>query len=223
MIDRTSFTALAVLLLGASVAAGPLSGQETLQDGMATQATSQEVTLRPGDVLRVTVWPRNELSGEFAVQRNGNVNLPFLGQVQAAGVSIESLREQLRDGYQEIVKNPVITVTPVFRVGVLGQVRQPGIYQVTPSENLFDVIGMAGGFDRRADEEKVRIVRPNEVVEVNALRALQQGTASLQRYQLRSGDQVVVPPRDPGITFGNVITWVQTGATIWFLVDRARN
>lgn len=222
MINPRIYGPLVVLFSGLLVV-GPLPAQDPSEGAVSGQLADQEVTLRPGDLLRVIVWPNDDLSGEFPIQRSGNVNLPFLGEVQAAGVSLDSLRDRLRAGYEEMVKNPVITVTPVFRVGVLGNVRQPGIYQVTPSEGLFDVIGMAGGFGPRANEEQVRIVRRDQVLEVNALRALQEGTAGLDQYQLRSGDQVVVPPRDPGITFGNVVTWIQTGATIWFLVDRARN
>jgi protein involved in polysaccharide export with SLBB domain len=103
-------------------------------------------------------------------------------------------------------------------VGVIGAVRSPGIYRVTPSQGLFDIIGGAGGFNANADQERVQIVREGEVVEVDALQALEEGRG-LTATQIRPGDQIVVPLRSD-ITFRDVLSVVQTAVTIGLLVER---
>lgn len=203
------------LALGAIVAGPPAWGQSSTSSFQA----ADEIRLEPGDVLGIRVWPDEDLSGEFAVEETGYVYLPMLGRVRATGLSLAALREQLRDGYAEVMKNPVVTVTPRFSVGVLGAVSAPGVYQATPSSSLIDMIGMAGGFANRANQRKVRLVREGNAVEFNAWRALEEGVA-LHDLRLRSGDQIVVPRRSGGVSFNAVVGFIQTGATIGFLIDR---
>lgn len=176
--------------------------------------------LQPGDMLRIGVWPDAELGGEFVVEETGAVHLPMLGRVDVAGVSLNDLREQLREGYGELMRNPVITVTPVFQVGVLGAVRAPGVYQVTPANSIIDVIGMAGGFAGGAERERVRLIRGGRAIEFDADRILEGGMRR-QDLGLQSGDQIIVPEREEStITFSNVVAFMQTGATLGFLISR---
>lgn len=213
----SSLTLILLFAFGSSVPA-----QTNGDDGGTTSSrVRDEVTLRPGDALQVGVWPDEELSGEFVVEETGRVYLPFLGPVQAAGISIDQLRTQLRDGYGEVMKNPVVTVTPLYRVGVHGAVRGPGVYSISPSHTLLDVIGMAGGFQERAKAEKVRIIRQRQqrVIELNAQRALETGLG-LEALQLQSGDQVVVPLKKGGISAGDVLTVLRTAALVGLIIER---
>lgn len=202
----------AVLVPLAALATAPLGAQDDARPG----ATS----LRPGDVLQISVWPNQDLSGEFTVEETGYAHLPMLGRVQVEGMPLDELREKLRTGYAQTLKNPVVTITPVFAVGVLGQVRSPGVYSVSPNNTLLDVVSMAGGFTPEADAEQIRLVREGQTIQFDAERALEEGTG-VSTLQLRSGDRVVVPLDTGGVTFGEVVSFVQTAATIGFLVDRA--
>jgi protein involved in polysaccharide export with SLBB domain len=201
------------------LAALPATVRAQATEDKARVPSTTAPTLRPGDVLRITVWPNSEFGGEFAIEESGLIYLPFIGSVRAAGVPIEQLRAELRAGYGQAMQSPVVTITPAFRVGIQGQVQRPGIYMIAPTNTLFDVIGMAGGFSRDADQERVRIVREGEVVEVNAFRALQEGFG-LNSMVLRSGDQIVVPARPAGFDWRNVLTVIQTVATVALVIDR---
>ncbi len=201
------------MLLGPAFTVSPVTAQT-----LPGQDAPRRITLEPGDVLQVNVWPDQELSGSFVVEETGFVHLPLLGAVNAADVRLDSLRVRLREGYSEVMQNPVVTVTPRYSVGVFGAVGNPGVYDVTPATTLFDVIGMAGGF-RGADVGNIRIVQEERVVEVNALRALEAGLGQLPDVQLESGNQILVPG-EGGVSFSDVLTILQTGATIGFLIDR---
>lgn len=163
--------------------------------------------VRPGDVLRISVWPSKELGGDFPVEESGYVYLPIIGRIQATGSSLDQLRQELRDGYGTTMKNPVVTVTPLFRVSILGAVARPGLYNVEPTNTLFDLISMAGGFAPSADERKVRILRDNKVIETDAKRAVEQASGDLA-LALHSGDRIVVPTRG-----GIGAAWIRTGFT----------
>jgi polysaccharide export outer membrane protein len=168
------------------------------------------------------VWPNNDLSGDFTVEESGLVYLPFLGEVQAAGVTLDDLRGRLREGYSQMIQNPVVTVSVVFNVGVLGAVSRPGVYQATTTTTLIDAIGMAGGFAPAADQERVRIVRDGRSIDVDAFRMLSTGQ-DVSALRLRSGDQVVVEGSRGGVDWRSILSIVQTVVTIAVLVDRVRN
>lgn len=211
---NTSARLLAAVLVVAGLSAPTAThAQQDIRDEQAT-------TLRPGDVLRISVWPNKDLSGEFTVEETGYAHLPMLGRVRVEGMPIDELRQKLREGYGEAMKNPVVTITPVFNVGVLGQVRSPGVYPVTPTNTLLDVISMAGGFAPQADRDQIRLVREGQTINFNAQRALEEGRG-IGALKLQSGDRVMVPRESGGLTFGSIVGFVQTAATIGFLVDRA--
>jgi protein involved in polysaccharide export with SLBB domain len=203
---------LSVVMFGLAERAYAQSGQ--------TQATASSTILRPGDILRVNVWPNTELSGDFTIEQDGYVYLPLLAEVRAAGVSVDDLRAELRRRYGEAQRNPVVTVTPMFRVSVTGAVQRPGIHMITPNTSLLDVIVMAGGFQGTADSENVRIVRPGQVTDYDAFRALETGEG-MEAIQLRSGDHIFVPTRrPPRLTARTALEMVRTASTLLLIWDR---
>jgi polysaccharide biosynthesis/export protein len=158
-----------------------------------------EAPLRTSDLLKLSVWPDTELSGEYQVEGDGKVYLPFLGGLDVAGVPVSELRERVRSGLQAAQRNAIVTVTPLYRIGVMGAVRSPGLYFVPPTDGFFDVIAQAGGFNVQADESKVRVVREGQVVRLDARKALDTGEMlPLQALSVRSGDQIMVPAKGPG-------------------------
>lgn len=175
---------IGLLCLLLAAAAAPAMAQEESYDS----------PLRPGDVLRISVWPDAQLGGEFPVEVDGNVYLPFLGAVRVIGVPGDELRRRIREGFQTAQRNAVVTVTPLYRIGVTGSVRKPGLYMVPPTDGFFDVIATAGGFDLRAKSNEVSVVRDGQVIMLNAEEAIKKGnTLPLDALSLRSGDQIIVP------------------------------
>jgi polysaccharide export outer membrane protein len=180
--------------------------------------------MRPGDVLRISVWPDAQLGGEFPVEVDGNAYLPFLGAVRAIGIPGDELRRQIREGYQTAQRNAVVTVTPLYRIGVTGAVRRPSAYLVPPTDGFFDVIATAGGFDIRAKEDQVSVVREGQVIVLNAEDAIRRGeTLPLEALSLRSGDQIIVPF---GALPWSARDWLSLGnfaISLILLVDRLQN
>jgi protein involved in polysaccharide export with SLBB domain len=140
--------------------------------------------LQAGDVVRITVWRKPELSGEFQVLPSGAIGDPFFMSVQVAGVPLPSATARIRAQVEQIETNPSVLVEPLYRVIVGGEVRQPNLYLLAPPMTVMQAIVQAGGQTERARRDRIRVVRNGTAAEWPASRAFAE--------QLRSGDQIFV-------------------------------
>ena len=159
--------------------------------GVLAQAGAQQPAgLRSGDVLRIEIWREKDMSGDFLVDEDGNATLPLLGPRKVVGQPIPTLRTALIDEYRQQLRNPSITITPLRRLNVLGEVYKPGLYVVDPTVSLAEAVAMAGGATPNGSLNRVDIVRGGQT-----LRSRVGVGASISDADVRSGDQIVVPPR----------------------------
>jgi protein involved in polysaccharide export with SLBB domain len=141
-------------------------------------------------VIELTVWREEDLTGEFIIDEAGIVTLPLLGDRKAVGIPVQQLREELIREYRVELQNPSITITPLRRVYVLGEVNKPGLYNVDPTVSLGGAVALAGGATGTGDLNQIHVVRNGRQVlaRVSAETALQSG-------DIRSGDQIFVGQR----------------------------
>lgn len=184
----------------------------------------------PNDVLAVTVFNQPQLTGRYVIEADGMFTFPLVGKVRAGGLTLRAVEEQLRDrlsrGY---LNDPQVTVAvDQYRsqqVFVMGEVRQPGGFQLTGPITLIEALARAGSTTDRAGLEAL-IVRPKdgptptdggavqaasqspgqsaEVIRVN-LQSLQSGTLT-ENVSLWPGDTVFVPRAEPVVVSGQVRT-----------------
>lgn len=162
-------------------------------DGLFAQkrvSTSEVITLQPGDVLAVSIWREDDLSGQFTVDESGTVTLPLLGKRKVDGIPIDRLRDTLIEEYSVQLRNPSINLTPLRRVDVLGEVRAPGVYRIDPTVSLAGAVALAGGATSAGDLGRVTVVRSG-----GAREQIASGT-SLNNARVRSGDQIFVGRRN---------------------------
>jgi len=179
----------------------------------------RSVVLQPGDGVTLRIWPDEPgYSGQYVIGSSGLLALPYVGEIQAAGVPVSELERNIRQGLETFQRGLVVSIMPQFFVSVTGAVRNPSVYPVNPTQNLYQVIASAGGFAVGADQQKVRIVRDGQVIPVNALMSLERGV-DLNRYQLQSGDQIIVPPAG-GISIRTIFEIVRTVSTLVLVYDR---
>ena len=150
--------------------------------------------LRPGDKVQLRISPDSTLSGEYPVEGNGAVYLPLLGAVDVAGQTTEQVRSLLVDRYSATLRDPVVVVSPRFRVSLLGSVGSPGLYFIDATTTLLDLISMAGGFAGDANQTKVHVGRIGGSFTVN-VRDMLTGSEAAAEIPLHSGDRIVVPRR----------------------------
>ena len=146
--------------------------------------------LRPGDGVRLEVRDEPQLAGEYLVDERGQVLLPLVGLVEVAGRDFEAVRRAVVADFRGELAHEDVRLTPLIRIAVLGEVRQPGLYPVDPTYSLADVLAGAGGLGPEADRDRVELVRDGRVV-----RSVSEADAVALGEALRSGDQVVVARR----------------------------
>ena len=178
------------LLLASAVLFAPAAAAQAGVPAEPAAPRSEPVSLQPGDVVKVDIWREKDLSGEFPVDEDGTVVLPLIGERRVMGMNARDLRRQLESDYRELVRNPSITITPLRRINVLGEVRQPGIFNVDPTVSLVGAVALAGGHTPDGNLRDVRVVREGTVIRSRP--AL--GT-SLQDLDVRSGDEIYVGRR----------------------------
>ena len=179
----------APLLWVALSAAHTLAWGQSTGQGAADSASVGDY-LRPGDIVKLTVWREPEWSGEFAVDESGVVTVPRLGPIRVTTMTPQVLRQFLADSLGRFLRNPSIEVTPLRRIQVLGAVRTPGLYPVAPTVAVGDVVALAGGATPDGKPDQVILRRGGQDLRVNLTR----GT-KLADTPVRTGDQLYVPQR----------------------------
>ena len=150
-----------------------------------------QLVLSPGDVIRVDVWRSKELSGEFPIAADGSITHPLYREMKIAGVRLGIVEDQFRTFLSKYESNPAFTLTPLLRVIVAGEVRQPNIMTVPAGTTVAQVIAMAGGPTERARLEGVQLVRQANRQMINITRP----EAAAMNVFVNSGDEILVPRR----------------------------
>jgi polysaccharide export outer membrane protein len=96
--------------------------------------------LGPGDTLQIELLDIPELSGTFAIGPDGTLYLPRLRALYVEGLTVEELRLFLTDQFRTYVRSPQLYIRPVgyrpVRIYVGGEVRRPGYYLLSGSQDL---------------------------------------------------------------------------------------
>ena len=168
--------------------------------GAQTPPASQEgFRLQPGDVVRLTIWREEDMSGELPVGADGMVVFPQIGPVPVTGESTTTLRAKLLEEYSKTLRNPSVDIQFLKRIAVFGAVNKADLLLVDETMTIADLIALAGGTTPEGASDRIEILRDGERLQWS----LSQGTR-LRELAIMSGDQVYVPERrfisrNPGI------------------------
>lgn len=164
---------VAGLAFAQAVTAANPSAASTLSTAAMAQPVAGGITdgnyhLGAGDKLRVNIYGEEDLSGEFLVNGSGQVQLPLVGQVKAAGLTLHEfvgeVRTVLSDGY---LKDPKVSVeVENFRpFYILGEVNKPGEYPYENGLTVQGAVALAGGYTYRAEDDEVYVRHSGGTVE----------------------------------------------------------
>jgi protein involved in polysaccharide export with SLBB domain len=167
---------------------------ETLAQTPAADA--QQTTLSPGDSVRVVVWRKPEMSGDFIVGPDGSITHPLYRAVRVGGVPFSTAEANVRTFLARFEQDPQFVFEPLVRVAVSGEVGRPQVFALRPETSIAEAVAQAGGPNQFGRRDRVRVLRKEsgdrqrELI-VDLLNP--EGTAASLR--VRSGDQIVVDRR----------------------------
>jgi polysaccharide export outer membrane protein len=119
----------------------------------------------PEDKLRIRVFEVKDLSfDDEQVDANGDIELPLIGKVMAAGLTTAQLQHEIAQRLGErYLQSPQVSVSVTEgasqKVTVEGEVKNPGVFQVKGRTTLMQAVAMAGGPSDEADLHKVAVIR----------------------------------------------------------------
>ena len=133
------------------------TSQSSLRD------TATDYLLGPQDQLVVRIAELEEsANAPVRIDPAGNIDLPLVGSLHAAGLTVSDLRAQLTQKFSKYIREPKVSVSVLefhsLPVTVMGQVKSPGVRQIEGPVRLLEIISMAGGLTDEAGS-RVTITR----------------------------------------------------------------
>jgi polysaccharide export outer membrane protein len=125
----------------------------------------------------------------------------LVGELQASGQTPLQLEQEITKRLTAYISEPEVTVivtdSKSQKVNVLGMVSKPGVYLLTSSTTILDVIAMAGGFKDFAKQKSIYVLRPapdgtQKRIPFNYKDVIQ-GKNPGENIRLQAGDTVVIP------------------------------
>ncbi|HVP69299.1 MAG TPA: polysaccharide biosynthesis/export family protein, partial [Anaeromyxobacteraceae bacterium] len=158
--------------------------------------------IQPGDTISVRVWNQEGMSAKARVRQDGKISLPFLNDVEAAGIPPNVLARRLQARLKDFIVNPVVTISleelKPIQVSVLGEVSRAGIFQLEPGAGILQALATAGGMNEFASKDSIYVIRQTQGEAGPPLRirftyeSLTQVRGRAATFRLQGGDVVVV-------------------------------
>jgi len=160
---------ISVLLLTALFCSIPLFAEENSQEPGLNQplpsAVNEVYKLGSGDVIKITVFKQEELSGEYTINGAGQIALPLIGDVNTKDLTVKQVEEAIANKLKpDYLLNPrvnvqVLNYRPFY---ILGEVKAPKSYPYVDGMTYLNAVAIAGGFTYRAKEDHVMVIRMND-------------------------------------------------------------
>lgn len=184
---------------------------------------SEDYRICPGDTLEISVWGQPDLGRKIDVSPHGEFTFPPLGQVRAAGLTAFELEKRLQDKLTgRFLVNPQVSVAVLVSINrkifILGEVRNPGTYQLKGRTTLSQLVAEAGGLTDNAARAATLIRSPvtdtpqsqpataTTTTKTNLTVNLQDFTSknSGGQFVLTAGDTVYIPEAPKFYVVGEV-------------------
>jgi polysaccharide biosynthesis/export protein len=203
--------------LPAAAMFGPLFAQ-------SPAPSADQVILAPGDSVRVVVWRKPEMSGDFIVAPDGTISHPLYRTVRVGGVPFSTAEINLRNFLARFEQDPQFVVEPLVRIAVSGEVGRPQVFAVRPETTIAEAVAQAGGPSEQARRDRVTVLRKDASGSRRELQVnLFDPEGSSATMRVHSGDQIVLDRRKSFFRdfFMPALSVIGSVASIGLLIDRA--
>src|ERR1700686_1447448 len=174
------------------------ASDKTTATAASTSQAGPEYVIGPEDALHIAVWREADLTASLPVRPDGEISLPLMDDVQAAGLTPKQLADSITENLKKYVADPRVTVVVTAinskRIFINGEVLYPGPMPMLPSMTVMQALSSAG-LNQFAKIKGIYVLRTEngkqQKLPVNYKRLLK-GEIE-QNYPLQPGDPIVVP------------------------------
>ncbi len=225
LIQRALTFLLLIGLLSCQTARNATLYQDAVENNDTTQGYNPVlIRIQPFDILGIKIVAEAKSFSEittderssnqpgltgYSVDAEGHINLPELGKIFVAGLTLEEVTEILKDKLEETIVNPFVQVRFLsFKINVQGEVLTPGIVVIEAEKaTLIEAISLAGGFTETANIKAVKVMRgeinKNPLVYIYDFRTIESFKNSAGFY-LQPNDHIYVEPTNRKFFNANV-------------------
>jgi protein involved in polysaccharide export with SLBB domain len=163
---------------------------------LASPAFAEEYTVRPGDILEISVLGEQAVSGPATVTPDGKLVLHMAGEIPATGRTLSQLTQMITVALKQFVRDPQVAVSirssrRLFAY-VLGRVARPGAYEIEKGWSISQLVAAAGGPANEAALARTLVMRKDETIPVDLEKLIVGGNTSAN-FLLEPDDVVLVP------------------------------
>jgi polysaccharide export outer membrane protein len=184
--------------------------------------------IQPGDILAINVnsiseganqfgYNLNRISGTsgentpensvigYMVDLNGNINIPFIGQVKVSGLNTTNLTEQLQNSLSKYLTKPIVNIRIInFKISVLGDVAHPDVFTIQNERiTIPEALSLAGDLNITALRNIVLIREINGKREFIPINLNDKKLFDSPYYYLKNHDVLYATPNRAKISNNN--------------------
>ena len=162
-----------------------------------------------GDSLAIDLWGSVSQRLVRLVDREGRISLPETGPLLVTGKNLAEVQlevqRSLRTQFTDVSADVSLSRLRTVRVYVVGEVAEPGAYDISSLSTPLNALFAAGGVTARGSLRNLRHSRGKQLVqEVDAYDLLLHGIRS-DLKRLENGDTLLVPPTGPQVTVEGMV------------------
>jgi protein involved in polysaccharide export with SLBB domain len=185
-----------------------LKGEDTSQLPMDLPAGADYV-VGPGDGLEIDLWGGASERVYRVVDREGRISLPEVGPLLVSGRALgdvqQAVQHSLRTQFRDVSADVSLARLRSVRVYVVGEVENPGPYDISSLSTPLNALVSAGGATPHGSLRRVRHFRGNQLIqEVDIYDLLLRGVRGDVK-RIESGDTLLIPPAGPEITVEGMV------------------
>jgi polysaccharide export outer membrane protein len=160
---------------------------EETRDASIFEKQKPNYKLQPGDLLYIQIITENKEINElfnplmgvnasqylrpetmfytsYLVNDSGYIEMPLLDRIYISGLNIHQAQDSIKIRAKKYLKNPqIITKLANFKFTVLGEVKAPGVKQITASQvNILEALAYSGDISYNGNRKKILLLRQTE-------------------------------------------------------------
>ena len=167
----------------------------------------------------------------YFVDEAGNINFPFVGNINVAGMTTAKAAEKIQKALNDYVSNTSITVKYIDnQVTLVGEVNRQGVFTFSHDKlNIYEAIGLGGGITRYGNRKNVILIR-NEGDKIihYRLNLTDSKIAGKDTYYILPNDVIVIEPLKTvsssyvNVTYTTILTTVTTLVAVLLLLQNLK-
>jgi protein involved in polysaccharide export with SLBB domain len=144
--------------------------------------------LGSADEVQITVFRQDDMSGKFAIDGEGYLALPLVGEIKAGGLTTRQLENEIaiRLKADQYLVDPQVSVQLLTHrsIYVLGEVSKPGSYEYRDGMTVTNAVALAGGYTYRGNQSGITVDRGTCIV-----------SSTRPDTEVLPGDIITIPER----------------------------